>query len=122
MNPERIATGVPGLDELIEGGLIRGDIHILAGAPGVGKTRLQVQSESSLRDLRGVLRVPEAEPLKTGNQIRTARSQRWAEAARPRRAQGEGTRIEHPASAKRGQRNRRHDPRNRFAYRSPPRE
>ncbi len=40
MKPERIATGVPGLDELIEGGLIKGDMHILAGAPGVGKTNL----------------------------------------------------------------------------------
>jgi len=40
LKPERIATGVPGLDDLIEGGLIRGDIHILAGAPGVGKTNL----------------------------------------------------------------------------------
>jgi len=38
MKPERIPTGVPGLDELIEGGLIKGDMHVVAGAPGVGKT------------------------------------------------------------------------------------
>jgi circadian clock protein KaiC len=35
---ERITTGIAGLDELIEGGLIRGDIHMLAGGPGTGKT------------------------------------------------------------------------------------
>jgi circadian clock protein KaiC len=33
-----MATGIEGLDTLIEGGLIRGDMHILAGAPGTGKT------------------------------------------------------------------------------------
>ena len=37
---DRIRTGVPGLDELMEGGLIRGDVHLLAGGPGTGKTLL----------------------------------------------------------------------------------
>jgi circadian clock protein KaiC len=37
---DRIKTGVEGLDELIEGGLMRGDIHLLAGGPGTGKTVL----------------------------------------------------------------------------------
>jgi KaiC/GvpD/RAD55 family RecA-like ATPase len=36
----RLKTGVEGLDELIEGGLVRGDIHLLAGGPGTGKTVL----------------------------------------------------------------------------------
>ncbi len=36
----RIKTGVGGLDEVIEGGLIKGDIHLLAGGPGTGKTVL----------------------------------------------------------------------------------
>lgn len=36
----RISTGIDGLDALIEGGLIRGDMHLLAGAPGTGKTIL----------------------------------------------------------------------------------
>ena len=36
----RIPTGVDGLDSMIEGGLIRGDMHIIAGAPGTGKTIL----------------------------------------------------------------------------------
>jgi len=37
---ERVKTGIPGLDELMEGGLIRGDIHLIAGGPGTGKTVL----------------------------------------------------------------------------------
>lgn len=36
----RIPTGIEGLDAMIEGGLIRGDMHLLAGAPGTGKTIL----------------------------------------------------------------------------------
>jgi circadian clock protein KaiC len=36
----RIPTGIEGLDAIIEGGLIRGDMHLLAGAPGTGKTIL----------------------------------------------------------------------------------
>jgi circadian clock protein KaiC len=39
-SPGRIPTGVEGLDAMIEGGLIRGDMHLLAGAPGTGKTIL----------------------------------------------------------------------------------
>ncbi len=38
--PARISTGVDGLDAIIEGGLIRGDMHLVAGAPGTGKTIL----------------------------------------------------------------------------------
>jgi KaiC/GvpD/RAD55 family RecA-like ATPase len=36
----RIPTGIDGLDVMVEGGLIRGDMHLLAGAPGTGKTIL----------------------------------------------------------------------------------
>ena len=36
----RIPTGVNGLDELIEGGLVRGQVHLLVGGPGTGKTIL----------------------------------------------------------------------------------
>lgn len=39
-SPGRIPTGIEGLDAMIEGGLIRGDMHLLAGAPGTGKTIL----------------------------------------------------------------------------------
>jgi circadian clock protein KaiC len=34
----RIATGVPGLDEVTGGGLLRSGVYILQGAPGAGKT------------------------------------------------------------------------------------
>jgi circadian clock protein KaiC len=39
-SPGRISTGIDGLDAMTEGGLIRGDMHLLAGAPGTGKTIL----------------------------------------------------------------------------------
>nr|CCE70363.1 TPA: recombinase related [Pyrococcus abyssi GE5] len=35
---ERISTGVKGLDELIEGGLIPGRVYLITGPPGSGKT------------------------------------------------------------------------------------
>ena len=37
---ERIPTGIAGLDSIIQGGLIRGDVHLLTGGPGTGKTIL----------------------------------------------------------------------------------
>lgn len=37
-SPARIKTGIDGLDAMIEGGLIQGDMHLIAGAPGTGKT------------------------------------------------------------------------------------
>ena len=35
---ERVATGVPGLDSVLNGGLLSGGVYILMGAPGAGKT------------------------------------------------------------------------------------
>lgn len=40
---ERIPTGIPGLDELLEGGLPRGRITLVTGVAGSGKTTLGVQ-------------------------------------------------------------------------------
>jgi circadian clock protein KaiC len=37
---ERVATGIPGLDEILNGGLWRGSCTIVAGPTGVGKTML----------------------------------------------------------------------------------
>ncbi len=37
---ERISTGVPGLDAVLNGGLIGGRVYLLKGGPGVGKTTL----------------------------------------------------------------------------------
>lgn len=39
-NSAKIKTGIRGLDNLIEGGLASGSLHIIAGGPGTGKTML----------------------------------------------------------------------------------
>ena len=39
----RLSTGVPGLDELLGGGLIPGKLTVVVGATGIGKTQLGVQ-------------------------------------------------------------------------------
>jgi circadian clock protein KaiC len=36
--PERVATGIPGLDLLLEGGFLAGGVYLLVGPPGAGKT------------------------------------------------------------------------------------
>lgn len=41
--PSRIATGVPGLDEVTGGGFIKSGVYILQGVPGAGKTILANQ-------------------------------------------------------------------------------
>jgi len=40
---ERVPTGIPGLDELIEGGVLKGRTHLIAGETGTGKTILSLQ-------------------------------------------------------------------------------
>jgi len=40
---ERVKTGIPGLDELIEGGFPRGDTILVAGKAGTGKSILATQ-------------------------------------------------------------------------------
>lgn len=37
---ERLSTGIPGLDPLLEGGLLKGGVYIIQGPPGAGKTIL----------------------------------------------------------------------------------
>jgi circadian clock protein KaiC len=39
----RVATGVPGLDEMLSGGFVPGTAVLLRGAPGCGKTSLSLQ-------------------------------------------------------------------------------
>lgn len=39
----RSATGVPGLDEVLHGGLIAGQLYLIDGEPGAGKTTLALQ-------------------------------------------------------------------------------
>lgn len=40
---ERVSTGIPVLDELIDGGLPKGEMYVINGAPGTGKTILAMQ-------------------------------------------------------------------------------
>src|SRR5215207_1458489 len=40
MAATRLLTGIAGLDEVLGGGLIRGDTYLLVGEPGAGKTTL----------------------------------------------------------------------------------
>jgi circadian clock protein KaiC len=40
---ERRATGVPGLDDVLEGGLLSSGVYLLQGPPGAGKTILANQ-------------------------------------------------------------------------------
>jgi KaiC/GvpD/RAD55 family RecA-like ATPase len=41
--PTRLSTGVPGLDELLGGGLLPGTLTVVMGATGIGKTQLGLQ-------------------------------------------------------------------------------
>jgi RecA/RadA recombinase len=42
-SPSRLATGVPGLDGLLGGGLLPGTMTVVVGATGIGKTQLGLQ-------------------------------------------------------------------------------
>lgn len=42
-DPPRIPTSVPGLDDVLFGGLVRGGFYLLQGDPGAGKTTLALQ-------------------------------------------------------------------------------
>lgn len=41
--PQKAGTGVKGLDEILNGGLPRGEMHLIQGGPGTGKTTLALQ-------------------------------------------------------------------------------
>jgi circadian clock protein KaiC len=42
-NPKRSSTGIPGLDEVLHGGLIAEQLYLVDGAPGAGKTTFALQ-------------------------------------------------------------------------------
>ncbi len=43
MSGDLVSTGIPGLDDILGGGLTRDRLYLLEGAPGTGKTTLSVQ-------------------------------------------------------------------------------
>ncbi len=45
---DRVKTGIAGLDEISDGGITRGNVILLEGAIGVGKTTLGVEFLSGL--------------------------------------------------------------------------
>ena len=50
---DRMSTGVPGLDELLGGGLLPGALTVISGATGIGKTQLGVQFADTGRRQEG---------------------------------------------------------------------
>lgn len=42
-NQARLSTGIPGLDDILRGGLARGFLYLIEGNPGAGKTTLAMQ-------------------------------------------------------------------------------
>ena len=48
--PERVSTGVTGLDEMLGGGLRKEDILLVSGGPGTGKTIMSLQFIASAVD------------------------------------------------------------------------
>src|SRR5512136_2462938 len=41
--PERVTSGISGLDDMLQGGFLRGAAVLVRGAPGTGKTALGLQ-------------------------------------------------------------------------------
>lgn len=60
---ERVPTGMGELDRLLGGGLVRGQVLLLAGPPGIGKSTLMLQVAQGLSDAGKVLYVSGEESL-----------------------------------------------------------
>jgi DNA repair protein RadA/Sms len=54
---ERVATGLPELDRVLGGGLVAGQVTLIGGDPGIGKSTLLLQALAALGDGRKVLYV-----------------------------------------------------------------
>jgi len=54
---ERIATGLPELDRVLGGGLVAGQVALIGGDPGIGKSTLLLQALAALAERHRVLYV-----------------------------------------------------------------
>lgn len=74
---ERASTGVPGMDEILHGGMLPGRLYVLRGVPGVGKTTfgLQFLLEGARRGER-LLYFSFSQTKQ--NLLQIARSHRWS--------------------------------------------
>jgi KaiC/GvpD/RAD55 family RecA-like ATPase len=63
MNPIRVSTGIPGLDRMLNGGLIAGRVYLVKGSPGTGKTTLAMHfAMEGVRNGENVLYITLEEP------------------------------------------------------------
>lgn len=60
---ERISTGIGEFDRLLGGGLVKGQLTLLAGAPGIGKSTLMLQVAAALADHYKVLYISGEESI-----------------------------------------------------------
>ncbi|WP_029522721.1 DNA repair protein RadA [Persephonella sp. KM09-Lau-8] len=54
---ERISTGIKTLDEALGGGIVKGQVILISGEPGIGKSTLLLQISSNMADSSKVLYV-----------------------------------------------------------------
>ena len=50
---ERLSTGFPGLDQSLGGGIVKGQVILLAGEPGIGKSTLLLQISNKFSEVYG---------------------------------------------------------------------
>ena len=79
-SPERIQTGISGLDDILNGGLPQGHLYLVEGNPGTGKTTLALQFLlEGVRRGENVIYVTLSESRKELEQV--ARSHGWSAAS-----------------------------------------
>lgn len=59
----RVSTGIPGLDKLIEGGLLENSVTLVSGSAGAGKTILSMQFLKELAEKEKVLYISTEESV-----------------------------------------------------------
>lgn len=52
---ERVDTGIPELNRVLGGGMVRGSLTLISGEPGIGKSTLIIQAASEIAEKKGVV-------------------------------------------------------------------